>query len=462
MLVAMSVLDIKCVMDRLEKVESNLMAQHKLIGSNLDKNLNHQLKNVDVNMENMVAKTLMKMNEVLSKISNVEARLMGLSKAQNHLQSCTRTQLSQVEDRLINTKSVQIGLMEARMILNTHESFEKIWALVTNIRLDVFDKFSTVDTKLQKMESVMFVKRKKCTKCCNFKRIGFKTDKVEAKSSRKSKKLVIAKNSKKSDDNSGSKKCFDISGYKMGDKSDIQEIVDIIDTKACGDISYVRDSVDKSDIKEDIGKSDDSVNDVIVLKEVKPMKGKRKSREMGKCTEIKEIEGGSSFFDPDFLELMKDSNIAADNKETEVAVKKIKFEMSNDENFDNYEKIPKIPKHIGAKKNVGQNVEQIPTEVVAVTVAVKPKVLNSKDNQFVKLKPDDFLYNTNNNQAPPLPLHNIIQPTEVFILIPAQKPRLLPMMCQQTSSRLSSISPVKSTKFAPANPSRTNPVVSRL
>jgi len=49
--------------------------------------------------------------------------------------------LDQVEDRLINTKSVQIGLMEARMVMNTQEALMQIEASVSKFARDIHEEF---------------------------------------------------------------------------------------------------------------------------------------------------------------------------------------------------------------------------------------------------------------------------------------------------------------------------------
>ena len=49
-----------------------------------------------------------------------------------------KTQLANVEERLINTKSVQIGVMEARMVVNTQESMMQIGDKVNKLGSDIF------------------------------------------------------------------------------------------------------------------------------------------------------------------------------------------------------------------------------------------------------------------------------------------------------------------------------------
>jgi len=48
-----------------------------------------------------------------------------------------KSSLDKVEDRLINTKSVQIGLMEARMVMNTQEALVQIKASVSKFARDI-------------------------------------------------------------------------------------------------------------------------------------------------------------------------------------------------------------------------------------------------------------------------------------------------------------------------------------
>lgn len=111
--------------------------------------------------------------------------LVNIITTQHH---AMKTQLANVEERLINTKSVQIGVMEARMVLNTHESMMQIGDKVNKLGSDIFKEFGALKRKMTLLQNAVRVAKK-----------NEKTD---------SSKPVTKKNHliKKSKDNSGKEK----------------------------------------------------------------------------------------------------------------------------------------------------------------------------------------------------------------------------------------------------------------
>jgi len=71
-----------------------------------------------------------------------------------------KTQLANVEERLINTKSVQIGVMEARMVVNTQESMIQIGDKVNKLGSDIFKEFGALKRKMTLLQNLVRVAKK--------------------------------------------------------------------------------------------------------------------------------------------------------------------------------------------------------------------------------------------------------------------------------------------------------------
>jgi len=430
----MAVHDSTAIMDRLAKMEANLVLHQNKVANRAKEDVDKLLSNTSLLIQKMDTSysALVKHN------TDFVEKMMGI-KVQQEL---AREQLVKVEDRLINTKSVQIGLMEARMVVNTHEAMMQIGGCVNKLGLDMLGEFKVMKNRLMVMQSTMEVgcevkeeinkeTKKKRKKRANPKKVSVKkakgTKEVAPKVSKGSKK---SKSVKKKPNNPPSMSNSDEEVTYLGSANN----------------SLGKESVNSSLEKENAVRS--LVNE-----------------------NLESVPG----FDSDFLDLMRDANIMPEEQGSEVPSKIVKIEDTGDDITD------------AALDKSGSTNEQSRSEIVE-TVTVKTESININDVKSeevedsivkVELDDEDDLVDISNNNGIASPVdenHHVapISPAKIMSIgrnIPVgircnvvpRNPkimRILPPVCPQVSSKPSSMSSLKRRHSTSLGvPSRHLPVV---
>jgi len=151
-----------CLMDRLNKLEKTLKDHQANVANR-----------VRVDVEKCLAVSESNHRLIFHQFSK---DLVSIITTQHQ---AMKTQLANVEERLINTKSVQIGVMEARMVVNTQESMMQIGDKVNKLGSDIFKEFSAMKRKMTLLQNLV--------------RVAKKNDNTESSKPVKKKKHLIVK-----------------------------------------------------------------------------------------------------------------------------------------------------------------------------------------------------------------------------------------------------------------------------
>jgi len=345
------------VMDRVNKIEERLMLHQNKVASRLKEDFENMLHVSNSH----ISLSIQKSNMDILKMIKV------------HRES-TKVQLDKVEDRLINTKSVQIGLMEARMVLNTHEAMMQIGNSVNKLGKDILDTFVVLKGRLTMMQTTIEVGLEVGREVKEPKK-----RRVRSRKGSVTKQKKIGKGSTKS-------------------KS--------VPNKSTKDASHAT-SVSKSD-EEEITFLDSLV----------------------KCSE-NTIEEKVAGFDSDFLDLMRDANIVPEELGSEVPEKKIKTE--NQDEVLTHEVSYCVS--VGNKKVLEADI--IETVAVKNEPTVDVKIEEGDSPTKVEkevIYSTDIIYNNNTSDVAGLKVMHV--PIKIIRIPPPKTVRILPPVCPQVRSKL--------------------------